>query len=315
MLAQRRLASPTDLRPHTPPPSMTHEPGVPPHCHHQDLEQDDEDANSRPELECSDLRVRRSTKGPRGVVKCGSRYLASVYAKWLEIRAPLRRSLTEALLDHIMLGDIKHHILRSSGEALLTDLGWGSLVQTASEHQRDASALRARVMLPAEFWIGTRLATPHQNLRAALRTWHRLRSHPSWTWSSALQGGGAVSHSAGLARATLPELWAGLRAEIITVSVQAGVDRSSLEARLRRLEEQHSRTHGSFERRLLQRVARLLRREQRENQTAKIRERKALRTLKRVAQLPGQHRSAALRRRLHEEKDMAMGEILARRVR
>lgn len=320
MIAQRPLAA--DLQSRTDQPSMLAESGVLPHYHHQHWESGHDDDNSRapeepiqPKLQYSDLRARTSSKSPRGIAKVGRCYLASVYAQWLEIRTPMRRTLKEALLDHIMLVDVKQHILRSSGEALLTDLGWDSLVRTASEHQCNASELRARVMLPAEFWIGTRLATPQQSLRAALRTSHRLRNHPSWMWSSALQGGEAVLHPAKLARATLPELWSGLRTEILAVSVQAGANRSSLEARLRRLEQQHRRAHGSFESRVLRRVGRLLRREHDMSQAAENKERKASRTIKRVLQFQQKERLVALRRRLREEKDMTMREILDRRMR
>lgn len=246
----------------------------------------------------------------RRVVRDGNCYLATVYTKWLEIRGPLRHALEDAIRDHAMLVDIKQLVCLSPDAALAEVSGWRRLTDMAQRHARVASELRARVMLPADFWVGTRLATPHMSLHEALRVWCQLRSHSIWAWRRAIQLRRVPPCSSGPARATAVELWADFRAAFIRVSVRAGFDHARVRARLHRLEQRHQKACGGPEHLVLRRVARLLSREtNRLNLDRRVRA-GALRACKRECWARGQERSVALRRRLREEKGMGMGAIL-----
>lgn len=108
----------------------------------------------------------------------------------------------------------------------------------------------------------------------------------------------------------MSELWLAFRADFIAASVEAGVTRSHVLARLQRLEASQRMMHGDIEAVLLRRVQSLLGRQEVAVRAAG--ERKALdqRKRKRMIEKEQRLRAVRLRQRLASERQVTMGEIL-----
>eukprot|EP00440_Ansanella_granifera_P045730 gb/GFBE01049537.1/.p1 GENE.gb/GFBE01049537.1/~~gb/GFBE01049537.1/.p1 ORF type:complete len:367 (+),score=71.45 gb/GFBE01049537.1/:1-1101(+) len=243
------------------------------------------------------------SRARREIVRSGNGFLASVYVEWLEIRCPLQHKAEGALNDHRMLIAIKSAI-RQFGMA---EVSWEALAGIIKQHGHQPSHVKAHVMIPAEFWIGTRLATPHQTLGACLSTWYRLKNLPMWTWWKSLVGDAQGS----LARATAAELWAELREEYILAAVTAGYPRCRIELRMQLLESKHRHSQGSLEDMVLDNMKQLLDQEHRRTLTLQKKLKKEMCAYKRKLNAEQKSRASILRRRMQAEKDMTMEEILA----
>lgn len=118
----------------------------------------------------------------RSITAEGPSSVASVYVKWLEILGPARVHMRDALQDHAALLLVKEHLLKYGHESLPEDLGLHILEEKLKQRGLELGLLRARVLVPVGFWLGTRLATPRGSLRVALQTCCRLRKHWVWNW-------------------------------------------------------------------------------------------------------------------------------------
>lgn len=244
------------------------------------------------------------------ISKSGNCYVASVYAKWLEIRGPMRHSLNDASNDYHMLKDIKQFLLNCPDEVLVRDDIWHVLAHIIEKHGQDPVNVRARVMVPAELWIGVRLATPHQNLKESLHMWGRLRSHLSWKMLGENRN---QTYQGKSVTATADHCWAELRKEFIECSVKAGCSQSRLEARLQHLEERHLSVHGSLDNKILRRVSHLVKREAAKQHASRSKQVKEWRAQKRKSMGEQKRRTLDLAQRMRKEKTMTMDEILGKR--
>lgn len=247
----------------------------------------------------------------RSISAEGPSSVASVYVKWLEILGPARVQMRDALQDHAALLLVKEHLLKYGHELLPEDLGLHILDEKLKQRGLELGLLRARVLVPVGFWLGTRLATPRGSLRVALQTRCRLRKHWLWSWWGAFQGE-LPPYMALPSHTTMSELWGAFRADFIAASVEAGVTRSHVLARLQRLEARQRMLHGDMDALLLSRVQSLLGRQEAAVRAAG--ERKAIdqRKRKRLIEKEQRLRAVRLRQRLAAERQMTMGEILDR---
>lgn len=248
----------------------------------------------------------------RNITTTSDLHAASVYVRWLEITGPTRKEYDDAVCDQIMLSDVENCLSSSTRDVSVESYDWAAIENVIRSHGGDPSLLRGRVLFPAGFWLGTRLATPRIALKDALETWHELRRHPMWLWWRAAHCEDYIfqPRSAGT---TLQDLWESFRSDYIRASVQAGVDNSHVDGRLSRLEGRHRMLHGSLEEAVLNRVTQLLWRQTSEFQEQERTRLKELHAQKRKRQIEERQRRGALRRRLLSEKCMTMAEIIDRR--
>lgn len=239
----------------------------------------------------------------------GGCYVASIYVQWLEILGPARSCWSEATRDHTVLDEIKVCILRSIDVCMSADQTWSVVEGVLNTYSYNPALLRARVLVPTVFWIGTRLATPRGRLHRVLYDWFQLRQNPIWHWRGALHGKAFISKVEPSLR-TLATLWEGLKTDLVEISVKAGIARSHVDARFLKLELQHRGQHGSLESKALLMGRHLLRRLAEHLQViGKQRHREHLDRKRKLAHVERQ-RTKKLRERLRAEKNLTMEDIL-----
>jgi len=173
-------------------------------------------------------------------------YIANIFFHWLILRAKLRRNLSAAVDDHIVLLAIKLRIFNEDiGDGFGTSADASSFEQrlmlTVKEVLEEHGVSPAEIGLsigvaaPAYHWIGRSLVSPLYNWKSfdlGLRAWRKFRDVSA---GHCARGGRGLMHRPGMNPNKAAEAWEGIRQTYLEVWTSRGADPSRVSEKLERL--------------------------------------------------------------------------------
>jgi len=264
----------------------------------------------------------------RGICKQHSGWYAQVVVQGrLILRGKKQLELADAVSDHIAMLSFKRHFLelRQHRKTNVDDCVTKALSVMGNEAGFDPSSWRCRVMIASRFWLGTHLETPTTRVNEAAIYWARFSELAPWS-ENRVSGRHNFLHRAGLDPETASKLWESLRDEYIQIVLNnSSLSREIVSARIRRLEEKHACKREEAENRwrrrrksadrthilcLLRQFDGALQERERAHRLASQEEAKKQAAIAAKARRERAEYLRASSRRLREEKDFTMEDIL-----